>query len=191
MGNRSVEKTIAEDLFAKRLVSITSGVLALLHFFVPGFHIDSVGLVLIFIALSPWVIPFIGQHVKSGEVFGMKFELLQKAVDDQGEETKRQWDVILKQQEIVNKLVIYSLCDQAYEILHGISKLPEYNYHHDENFRRWMYVLLDSGFIEPKSSGGWLNFDGNTNKKNLVEFIKPTPAGEFLISLRGVPTKRG
>jgi hypothetical protein len=51
----------------------------------------------------------------------MKFELLQKVVENQGEETKRQWDAISKQQEIVNKLVIYSLCDQAYNILYGLS----------------------------------------------------------------------
>jgi hypothetical protein len=69
--------------------------------------------------------------------------------------------------------------------------MPEYNYHNDDGFRRWMYVLLDSCLIEPKSHGGWLKFDASVDKTNMVEFVKPTPAGEFLISLRGEPVKRG
>jgi hypothetical protein len=191
MSIMNIQGTNAEELFAKRLITISAGILALLHLLVPGFRVDTVGLVLILVALSPWVIPFVREHVKSGEVFGLKFELLQKAVENQGEETKRQWDAISKQQEIVNMLVIYSLCDQAYHILYGISSMPEYKYHNDDNFRRWMYVLLDTGLIEPKSPGGWLNFDASLDEKNMVEFAKPTPAGEFLISLRGAPNKTG
>jgi hypothetical protein len=187
MTNLTDQKSGIEELLVKGLIAGTAGTLALLHVLLPDFKLDTIGLLLVLVALSPWVIPFFRQHVKSGEIFGMKFELLQKRVEGQSEETKRQWDAISEQQEIVNKLVIYSLCDQAYNILHGLSNMSEYMYHNDDDFRRWMYVLLDGGLIEPKSQGGWLKFDAALDKRNMVEFVKPTPAGEFLISLRGEP----
>ena len=100
MGSLNDQQVSAKQLFVKRLVAGSAGVLAFPHLFVPGFRVDTVGLLLIVIALSPWLIPFVRQYVKSGEVFGLRFELLQKTVENQGEQTKRQWNTISKQQEI-------------------------------------------------------------------------------------------
>ncbi len=180
MCDTNIQKASTAELLAKILITTFSGILAILHLFVPELQVDTVGVVLVIITISPWIIPFLRQHIKSGEILGLKFELLENTVKNQG-------DDILNQQKIVNMLVIYSLCDQAYKILHSLSSMPEYIYHNDENFRRWMYVLLDGGLIEPKYKGGWLKFDDSLDNKNMVESMKPTPAGELLISLRGAP----
>ncbi len=56
------------------IISITAGVLAALHLFVPGIRIDAIGLWLILIALLPWLVPFFQRFVVKGKVLGQEFE---------------------------------------------------------------------------------------------------------------------
>jgi hypothetical protein len=179
-----------EDRFVKYLVSGSAGILAILHLFYPGFHVDPVGLLLLLIAISPWFIPFLQHYVRAGKIFGTEIEFLNTRMEEQEQQTKRQWDTISEQQKIINKLVVYSLCEQAYIILWILDQGPEFIYRNTENFRRWMYVLLDGGFIQPKGDRGWLEFGDGTEGRNLVELAKATPAGQFLISLRGEPSNK-
>jgi hypothetical protein len=50
--------------------------------------------------------------------------------------------------------------------------------------RREMYFLRDNGFIMPKGSGGWLDFNSALSGKNLVKIAEPTPIGKAIVKLR-------
>ena len=114
-----------------------------------------------------------------------KIEPIQEEVNDQKTKVYKQEQKIEHQQQIINDLVIYSLAAQPYEILWRLASTPEYIYKNTDNVRRWMNTLLDSGFIQPKKDGGWLEFNDKMHGTNLVEIAKPTPAGNSLLSLRG------
>ncbi len=93
-----------------------------------------------------------------------------------------------EQQEIIKKIVIYSLGQFPFEMLLALKYNMEYIYIDSENMRRWANTLLDNGYIEPKISDGSLEFNPEMNGRNLVDLAKPTPAGDFLISLRQDPS---
>lgn len=76
---------------------------------------------------------------------------------------------------------------QPYKALWDLANLPEYKYDNTDNFRRWMYFLLDNGLIQPKTLDGWLDFDERIQDRNLAELAKPTPAGKLLMKLRREP----
>jgi hypothetical protein len=116
-----------------------------------------------------------------------RIQPIQEEVKDQKTKVNQQEKTIQQQQQIINDLVVYSLAAQPYEILWRLANTPQYIYHNTDNVRRWMNVLLDNGFIELKAPGGWLEFNDTMDGKNLVDSSKPTPAGHFLISLRGHP----
>jgi hypothetical protein len=91
-----------------------------------------------------------------------------------------------EQQELINKLVVYSMSASIYRHLWHIAHSPEYLYHNEPWFQRQMYFLSDNGFLQPMESR-FLIFDHNLEGRNLAEVTKLTPIGEFLVRLRGEP----
>ncbi len=162
-------------------ISLSAIILVILHLFVPSVKIDAIGLSLVLLAMLPWLIPFLQRFLKSGKFLGAEFEFLQQQI-------KVQEQQISDQQDIINKLVIYSLGNPPYILLWDLQNKPLLEYKNDDTFRRWMNVLLDHGYIQPKEQD-WLKFDEELAGKNLVEIAKPTPAGQFLLRLRGTPHK--
>ena len=53
--------------------------------------------------------------------------------------------------------------------------------------QRWLTLLFDHGFLEAKDWTHWLEFDEIPKNQNLCEIFKLTPAGVFLMQLRGPP----
>jgi hypothetical protein len=92
-----------------------------------------------------------------------------------------------KQEEKLTEIIRYSLSFLCYEYLWYIGKQKSYKYNNnDEEMRRRLNFLKDSGYIAPKGES-WLKFDHNKHNKELYEFAQPTEIGEFLISIRGEP----
>jgi hypothetical protein len=102
------------------------------------------------------------------------------------EEIKHQEERLGEQQEIINKLVVYSMSASIYRHLWHIARSPEYLYRNEPWFQRQMYFLSDNGFVQPTVSP-FLIFDQTLEGKNLAAVSKPTPIGEFLVRLRGEP----
>jgi hypothetical protein len=125
-------------------------------------------------------------RIKLG-VTGFEIQRLADAVDRQGKTINEQEERLIEQQKIINDLVTYSLSEDAYNILWRIKNTPEYIYRDDKNVQRWANTLLDHGYIEPVMPGFRLVFDDYMKDRNLVGLAKPTPAGDFMIKLRGKP----
>lgn len=87
------------------------------------------------------------------------------------------------QQELVNKLVRYSMSASIFHHLCGIALLKRYTYHHGASDSREMYFLRDGGFIRPKI-GAFLDFNESIHENNLVDLAEPTEIGWFCIKLR-------
>jgi hypothetical protein len=104
---------------------------------------------------------------------------LRKDIDEQEQKLEQQ-------QELINKLVVYSMSASIYRHLWHIARSPEYLYRNEPWFQRQMYFLSDNGFIQPRASP-FLVFDQALESKNLAEVSKLTPIGEFLLELRGEP----
>lgn len=104
---------------------------------------------------------------------------------------KEQQKVIDSQQETINQLVIYSLGYHPYLFLWRIGKERYLEYQkNNDGFKRCLYVLLDNGYIKPKNLEDFLRFDNSDcfkDKENMANRIEPTPAGWFLLDLRGKP----
>lgn len=108
-------------------------------------------------------------------------------VTETSAKTSETSEKLKQQQKIVNDLVIYSVAAQPYKALWDLAHLSEYKYDNTDNFRRWMYFLLDNGLIQPKTPNGWLDFNEQLQGRNLAELAKPTPAGDLLMALRREP----
>jgi hypothetical protein len=127
----------------------------------------------IFVRLGPFEI-----NRKLDELTAQGHEL-RKEIDEQQQKLEQQ-------QELINKLVVYSMSASIYRHLWHIARSPEYLYHNEPWFQRQMYFLSDNGFIQPRAST-FLVFDQALEGRNLGEVSKLTPIGEFLLELRGEP----
>jgi len=124
-----------------------------------------------------------GDRVESIEIGSFK---LRRKLNELAGEVKEQEQRIEEQQEIINKLVLYSLSASNYLHLWHIGKSKEYNYRNERWFQRQMDFLNDNGLIQPRSTP-FLSFGPDLDGRNLVEVAKLTPIGEFLVQLRGEP----
>jgi hypothetical protein len=137
----------------------------------------------------------LADELTKGDQFSIRwgqFEIRRKldALTAQGQELrtefKEQEAQLEAQQEIINKLVIYSMSASIYHHLWYIAQSREYLYHNEPPFQRQMYFLSDNGFIQP-TQASFLIFDQGLEGKNLTEVAKLTPIGDFLVQLRGEP----
>ena len=143
---------------------------------------DNIGFALLILAILPWLLPFMQRYLVSSKILGTEFKFLQAKIDDQGQK-------ISNQQEIINKLVVYSLGESPYILLWELDNNAILQYKNDNTFKRWMNFLLDTGLIMPKAHLNWLDFDKVNEGENLVSIAQATPAGKFMIELRGNPHK--
>jgi hypothetical protein len=143
--------------------------------------IVSVGALLVILVMSRNVEMF----KVSSLAGGIEFRRLTQTVENQGAAIKTQSATIEGQRDTINKLVTYSLSEDVYNILWRLKNTEEWKYEDDEQQKRWCNTLLDHGYIQPKKPDYILRFGHSLRGKNLVDFAKPTPAGDFLIQLRG------
>jgi hypothetical protein len=67
------------------IISVGAIILAALHLFVPGFKIDTIGMSLIFLAMFPWIIPFLQRFLESGKLgnIELKFKDIERKIETQ------------------------------------------------------------------------------------------------------------
>lgn len=63
---------------------------------------------------------------------------------------------------------------------------PVYNLVRDGEIPRWLNLLQDNGLIMARREQ-YYDIDKLPDQMNVVPLFKPTPAGEFLLKLRGEP----
>lgn len=90
-----------------------------------------------------------------------------------------QKQIITEQQDIINKLVIFSMSFHIYNILKGFcnNEYPEFIYRSSEH-KDIIQFLRDNGFIE------MVYMRQLQELENLVGKIKPTPIGRFYVEQR-------
>jgi hypothetical protein len=138
-------------------------------------RLDIVALVLIVIAVIPFLLPYLSDKTKSIEAFSVKTEILEKKVRIQDEEIK-------KQQKIIHQIVVYSMAYYLYDILRifdecqrGVRKEFKFKKTDEHSLR----FLRDNGYIEQTFKIASL-----TEGENLADKVKLTPIGKFYIELR-------
>jgi hypothetical protein len=103
----------------------------------------------------------------------------------------RQADIDKEQQEqksIIEQIVKFSPSLFCYDILWHIARGEEYVYKNDDdNMRRQMWFLADSGYLAPREPRDSLSFDEGMHLHNVCKEAKLTPIGEKLVELRGDP----
>lgn len=127
-----------------------------------------------------------------GDDIRTDIQFLKGVVDNQGEKIQTQQTKIKNQQEIINKLVLYSMSSFIYNHLksiyycknHGGTDTDfEYIYHNNENMRNEMCYLRDNNFIK-RVDNTFLEFDLDLDGKNLVPIVELTDAGNWYVELR-------
>ena len=128
------------------------------------------GIILILISLAPQQLV---RRIKFGPLEAEIGEL-KKDVSDQ--------------QETIKQLVIYSLAEIIYrDLLWRIGHNLEVKCDHTADQQRWLTLLFDHGLLQAKYEGPWKPFDQIPQDQNLSDIFKPTPAAEYLMTLRGAP----
>jgi len=102
----------------------------------------------------------------------------------QGERMVDQERKLTEQQELLNQMVKYSMSASIFDHLCGITFLKQYIYRQGTANQREMYYLRDHGFIRPKDTNGFLDFDERIDGKNLAEIAEATPIGRYCVKLR-------
>jgi hypothetical protein len=146
------------------ITSAISGLLAIIHLFVPGLTIDTIGLALLFLAILPWIIPYLQRSVKHVDILGNRIEFLETEVN--------------KQQRVINDLVIFSISSSLVEILSHLYHKKEYKYYANEGGQRNLRFLRNHGYVH------YFRFDELQNEQDLVGTLRLTPAGELLVQER-------
>jgi hypothetical protein len=134
-------------------------------------------------ALSPACTPII----KAIRSLGFLERRTQQQMRVVTREQEAQKSIIEQHQEFFD-IVKYSISALCYTALWHIENGPEYIYNnHDEFFRRRMWFLTDSGYIEPIEANSFIAFDEGIHNKDLRQIAKLTPIGKYLVNLRGRP----
>jgi len=97
------------------------------------------------------------------------------------------------QQTIINNLIVYSLAEVIYrELVWKIGRGQEVRCDQTPDQQRWLTLLFDHGLLTAKNWSNWTPFNKIQVGTNLSEIFELSPAGEYLIELRGPPieTKR-
>lgn len=161
MGNRQDQRKMPYAVVA---TSIISALLAIVHLFVPGVEIDNTGLVLILLAIIPWLVPYLQKSVRAIAILGNKIEFLETEIS--------------KQQRIINDLVIFSISSALFELLSCIHHKKEYRYHPTEGNFRNLRFLRNHGYLH------YFRFDELHDNQDLSQILRLTPAGELLVQER-------
>lgn len=142
--------------------------------------------------LSPWLARFFS----SAKVFGAEFNFLNDKIEknkiqvqENREEVQKTSAKVERQQEITNDLIRYSLGEIPYQILWRLGHPSEHPIFElrESTQRRMLNHLLDAGLIMPKTPNDYIDPDKLTDGTNVIDILKPTPAGDFLQELRGEP----
>jgi hypothetical protein len=161
-----------KTIWTKRLISaaiVTLIIVVLCN----RIEVQSGVIALVVLAVLPWLSSVIDQMELTG-VGKLKFREVEQKVDDQ----QKQLNI---QQEIINKLVVFSMSHYIFEHLSQLYRRNrnggEYLYHpgamdHDLQF------LIDNGYLQI------FNIGELKDRDNLVGRIKLTPVGNFLVELR-------
>jgi hypothetical protein len=97
-------------------------------------------------------------------------------------------NTLSKQQDTINKLVIYSLAEIIYrELLWKIGHNMDVKCDQTPDQQRWLRLLFDHGLLTAKDWSHWIPFDEIRVGANLSEIFAPTPAAEYLMESRGLP----
>jgi hypothetical protein len=149
--------------------------LAILHI-LGVIKFDAISLSLIFLSVLPFLFPYLTKNFKSFEIFGIKAELIEK-LEKQEVELKNQ-------QEIINKLVIYSMAFYLDAMLRDFLKcekgeMQEYIFKKTRRFEHRIEYLIDTGFLEKS-----INPDKLVDGENIAIKVKLTPIGKYYVELR-------
>jgi hypothetical protein len=101
-------------------------------------------------------------------------------------------NTLSKQQETINRLVIYSLAEIIYrDLLWKIGHNIEVKCNQTADQQRWLTLLFDHGLLTAKNWNNWIPFEEIPVGVNLSDFFAPTPAAEYLMESRGPPAPKG
>jgi hypothetical protein len=113
---------------------------------------------------------------------------VQRAIQEQQRGLREQQERLTEQEKKLNQLVIYSMSITIYKHLWGLNEARKhrgtYFYRHNPIMQREMYYLRDHGYIATVA-GGFPEFEAHQDGQDLAHHLQLTPAGEFLVELRG------
>ena len=143
--------------------------------------IDEITLGLLIIGSLPWFLSIIETTKLPGGI-EIKMRVLERAVQNQEQEVQEQKLKLYRQQEIIHKLVAYSMSGfifgQLQRIFYAQKNKELYTFDGSIIVKRELQFLFDHGYIE------YVNLQELQQGENLTEKVKITPAGELYVQLR-------
>jgi hypothetical protein len=172
---------LVSDSRAKVYFSLGALILVGIHADWPQ-TLDQIGLLLLLIAILPWVIPYLRANFTSIEFGAAKLALVERKLEEQsqklGEQSRR-----------IDQLYIASMPDKVFQHIEKLADPAGYkNFYLGTGLRRELEYLENLGFIqfnEPlKGIDDFLDQFRDKEGDNLSKFIELTPAGKLFFKLR-------
>lgn len=156
----------------KQLFSVAVVIFAVGHVFKPTVFDKSL-LVLLLLAVSPWIIPFLARHLKSAEMFGAKVEFLEQKLKEQAER--------------VDELFLASMGNKAFFQLEKFDSDRGFGpFQLSRPFESELSHLENLGYIVYKGPGvkGLDDLRRIQQGNNLSDYIELTENGKTFLDLR-------
>jgi hypothetical protein len=174
------------------LVAAVSGTLIIVRILLPDILIDNTSLLLLLIGITALLLPYLPDYVESLAFGSTKVELRRKEMEQQREIIDKQANQLEHQNEIIQKIVAFSMSFHIYkhiQELHKKSQMPGEMYLYRRYHKQDMYFLRDHGYIEKKTDGSeqdnFLRIGSLVPEQtNLLDVVKLTPAGTLYFELR-------
>ncbi len=172
----------------KLTVSFVITLVALAHMVFPK-YLDQTSLLILLIAVTPWLVPFIAPYVSHVELFGAKVDLLEQKVN---QETKRiHQHVNSETQRIDKRMDQLYLMTMSTKLLTYLQKLSEPggfgSFYVSPAMPHELTTLEDLGFIQFKPPLRGVEdfiakFEDHPDSGNLSDYVEITPAGSSFYS---------
>ncbi len=181
----------------KVAVSLLITLVAIAHMLYPR-YLDPTSLLILLIAISPWMVPFVAPYISHVELFGAKIDLLEQKVN---RETKRIHERVSTESQRIDKrmdqLYLMTMSDKLFTYLVKLSAPGGFgSFYVSPAMPHELATLEDLGFItfKPPLRGVEdfiAQFENQPDSGNLSDYVSLTTTGKsFYLRTKNLRTDR-
>ena len=173
---------VRKELAITRIAITGAATLLLIaHLLWEDLAIDYVTAVLAVVAAIPWL-PAILENAKFPGGWEVTFQKIEGKVQNQQAQLETQKRLLDEQQEIINKMVVFSMAfflfDRLKGLYHARKNGTEYIFYETDDFIKDLRYLRDHGYIEI------LGIRQLHDRQDIAPIVKLTPIGNYCVELR-------
>ncbi len=168
----------------KIVVSLVIALVAVVHMILPK-YLDQLSILILLVAIAPWLIPFVAPYISHVELFGAKVDLLEQKVN---RETKRIHDHVNSESQRIDKrmdqLYLMTMSNKLFTYLDKLSSSAGFgSFYVSPAMPHELSMLEDLGFIQFKPPLRGVEdfiakYENQPDSGNLSDYVEITASGK-------------